>query len=471
MKTLSVSPLTNVVLAHDGRAKTPSSAGERIDDLPVATTGNPFIPGYFADPTHIEYEGVNYLYVTLDPWGDRTLGCWSGLGFRDWRYHTLNWPTKDACTSAKSHANMVWAPAVMRAPDGAFYMYVSVGSEIWVGKAAHPLGPWHNALGERPLIEADYRPGFHMIDAEAFVDDDGAAYLYWGSGWNWTNGRCWAVRLGPDYVSFAGEPIDVTPANYFEAPCMVKKDGRYYLMYSQGKTTEDTYQVHYAVGDSPLGPFHEAANSPILTTDHAAHILSPGHHTVITRDGNHYILYHRHTIPMDSVSTKRQLCLDAMVFRPDGLIETVKPTHEGPFWLRTRRSGGGNLAHPSSGASICASSEQGPRLAASCAVDQDYTTRWSPEPEDETPWIRIDLGCAREIRRIELRFEYPWKKYSFICECSLDGIAWEILADQIRRPLAGSPVVIEAAASARFLRISFRRTADVEPSLIEWVVE
>lgn len=72
----------------------------------------------------------------------------------------------------------------------------------------------------------------------------------------------------------------MTPANYFEGPFMVKEKGRYLLMYSDGNTTKDTYKVRYAVGTSPMGPFTEAANSPVLETDAAKQIISPGHHAV-----------------------------------------------------------------------------------------------------------------------------------------------------------------------------------------------
>lgn len=74
-------------------------------------------------------------------------------------------------------------------------MYVSVGSEVWCGKAAHPLGPWENVLGDKPMISFDTTRYYHVIDAEAFIDDDGKAYLYWGSGWGWTNGHCLGARL------------------------------------------------------------------------------------------------------------------------------------------------------------------------------------------------------------------------------------------------------------------------------------
>jgi hypothetical protein len=60
------------------------------------------------------------------------------------------------------------------------------------------------------LIPGNFRPGFHMIDAEAFVDDDGQAYLVWGSGLHWVNGHCFAVELAPDMVHLQG-PCATSP--------------------------------------------------------------------------------------------------------------------------------------------------------------------------------------------------------------------------------------------------------------------
>ncbi len=78
---------------------------------------NPILPGYFADPSLVQYEGKFYLYATVDPWGADFLPCWVSEDFRNWTFHRLNWPTKAACTSALSHKNMVWAPSVIQKGD------------------------------------------------------------------------------------------------------------------------------------------------------------------------------------------------------------------------------------------------------------------------------------------------------------------------------------------------------------------
>jgi len=284
---------------------------------------NPVIPGYYADPSIVTYEGRHFVYATIDPWGGKTLACWESEDFETWTYRKLNWPTKAACTSASSFDSLVWAPSVVQGLDGAFYMYVSVGSEIWVGTATHPAGPWKNALEDRPLIPSTWDPRYHMIDAECFIDHDGQPYLYWGSGLNWVDGHCFVVKLAPDMKSFLGDAVDVTPANYFEAPFMHRRGDRYYLTYSSGRTDQDTYQVHCAIGASPFGPFLEQASSPILQTDTALDIVSPGHHCIFEKEGKDYILYHRRLPWVKDVL--REICLDEIHYSPGGDIQKVTP--------------------------------------------------------------------------------------------------------------------------------------------------
>jgi len=427
---------------------------------------NPILPGYYADPSIVHHEGREYLYATIDPWGGETLGCWESADFKHWTYRELNWPTKTVCRSARSSGAMVWAPSVVRAADGCFYLYVSVGSEVWVGRAEHPLGPWQDLCEGRPLIPFDYKPGYHMIDAEAFVDEDGAAYLYWGSGFEWVNGRCWVAKLKPDMKSFDGEPVEVTPGNYFEAPFLTKHAGRYYLMYSQGVTIQDTYQVHYAIGDSPLGPFVEAPNSPVLVTDRPRDVVSPGHHAVFTRAGRSYILYHRHSVPFDPVFIGRQVCVDELRFTPDGLIAKIEPTHEGPELVRRETDGRIN-----SGARLAASSERDEFTGARHALDGNNTTHWSAASDEGEAWLRMDLGEPRDFARQELRFEYAWRAYAFVLESSLDGEGWSVVEDRAADPAGGSPVVVSRRGRARYLRLRFpANAAGPTAALFDWAV-
>lgn len=440
-------------------------AAAQASDVPWMTphAGNPITPGYFADASIVLAGGESYIFATEDPWGGETLGCWHSADMVRWTLCTLNWPTKQAASTPESNRNLVWAPSVVRARNGKYYMYVSVGSEVWVGVADAPLGPWKNALGDKPLIPATFNRAYNMIDAEVFLDTDGTAYLYWGSGLHWVNGHCFAVRLKPDMISFDGEPRDVTPPHYFEGPFMYKHAGKYYLMYSEGKTTNSSYNVRYSVGDTPFGPFREGVNSPILVSDEARQILGPGHHAVFDRDGKTYILYHRHSLPFDAAEVKRQLCVDELRFDAQGEMEKVYPTNQGPPLLhRVSRIPGAIPVR------VTASSSLDAVHAPDAATDDNYATRWAPARGDVAPWLQVDLLRAHQNLKSELRFEYPERAYSYRLEASLDGRTW--VPVRTGEPRLGSPITIRNLPPSRYLRLTFAST-DKEPiSLLEWTV-
>ncbi|MDO3627818.1 family 43 glycosylhydrolase [Mucilaginibacter sp. BT774] len=286
---------------------------------------NPITEGYFADPTILKDKGKYYIYATIDPWGGNELGVLETKDFKTFVQRHLNWPTKKACTSPTSGDSKVWAPSVRKAPDGKFYMYVAVGSEVWAGVSNSPLGPWKNAKADNtPLVKSHDYPGMHNIDPDCFIDDNGRAYLYWGSGLNWVNGHCMAVKLKKDMVTFDGKAVDITPPHYFEAPHMVKRKGLYYLMYSYGKAIDASYQVRYSVSKTPLGPWIEGPNDPILSTSADSTTYGPGHHTVFKENGQYYILYHR-IYPQKKDYVLRQLCIDSLNFDANNNILKIKP--------------------------------------------------------------------------------------------------------------------------------------------------
>lgn len=286
---------------------------------------NPIMDGYFADPSILKYQGKYYIYATIDPWGGEELAVFESADFKKWEQKHMNWPTKQQCTSPTSGGAKVWAPSVVQENDGKFYMYVSVGSEIWAGVSSHPLGPWKNAKPDNtPLVNKTTRPDVHTIDSDCFIDDDGQAYLYWGSGWKWVNGHCMAAKLKKDMITFDGEPVEITPPHYFEGPHMIKRNNIYYLMYSDGKAIDHTYKVRYSTSSTPMGPWTEGTTSPVLQTTSDSTTYGPGHHTVFREGKQDYILYHR-IHPQKEKYVLRQLCIDSLNFDSSGAIRKIGP--------------------------------------------------------------------------------------------------------------------------------------------------
>ncbi|MEJ7737170.1 MAG: family 43 glycosylhydrolase [Chitinophagaceae bacterium] len=423
--------------------------------------GNPLLPGYYADPTIIEENETFYIFATSDmqSWDDITkLAMWSSGDFVNWKCDYLNWPTKEACKSTTGTASGVWAPSVIKGPNGKFYMYVTVGQEIWVGVADNLQGPWKNALpGNQPLIRHKEYFFVETIDAECFVDDDGQAYLYWGScnsGYD-IEGRCMGVKLNADMISFSGQPKDVTPPYYFEAPYMFKKNGTYYFSYSWGKTWDQTYQVRYATGPTPFGPWTEGMMRPILGTDEKDDkIKSTGHHSILKFKDKYYIIYHRfNTLDRYPIAQKlRQIAADELMFNPDGSIKRVVTTNRGLGALKDADKKN-NLAF---NCTVSSSSVLDSVVTtAKNAVDENNGTPWIGGSYAQE-WLMLDLGALKTINEIHIFPEFPIKSYQYKIEVSDDNNTWRIADDQSENKKFGSPLITKSKITVQYIRITMR---------------
>lgn len=431
-------------------------------------TGNPIFPGYYADPTIVTYEGKYWVFVTIDPWGDKEIALWETNDFVNWKFHALNWPTKEQCQTSASTRNMVWAPSVIRALNGKFYMYISVGSEVYVGVADKPVGPWKNALPDnQPLVRNQKDIDVHTIDAEPFIDTDGQAYLYWGSGWNWKNGHCLVSKLNNDMVSFEGDFKDITPPGYFEAPYMLKYKDKYHLMYSEGKCIDTSYKVRYSTFDTPMGNYEEGSGKKILFSNPEEKIIGPGHHTILNINDDYYILYHRVTNLVPK-SLHRQICIDKLEFDENGYPKVVQARNKGvPLFLPVTFDKSKNLAL---NANIQASSTFAEKFAATNVIDRNYSTQWIAAKEDTNAWLLIDLGKVKPISECQLEFEFAHKIYLYTIEYSKDNINWDLFADRKNNTERACPIIDKNKVKARYIRINFGAQSVNSPRPALWEV-
>lgn len=278
------------------------------------------LPGLYADPQIAVFGDTYYIYPTTDGFTG-----WSGSQFKAFSSKDLvNWKDEgvilDLATDDVTWAdNRAWAPTITE-KDGTYYYYFSADANVGVATSASPTGPFKDALG-KPLVPSGKYPG-QAIDPFVFKDDDGQYYFYWG------NGSLFGAKLNDDMVSFAQNPVNMTPANFREAPVVFKRNGVYYLMWSEDDTGSENYQVAYATGSSPMGPWTK--KGVILSKDLSLGIKGPGHHSIlnIPNTDEYYIVYARHAIP-DGNGFNREVVIDKMEFNPDGSIKQVKPTLKG----------------------------------------------------------------------------------------------------------------------------------------------
>lgn len=138
-------------------------------------TGNPIIPGYFADPTVKKFGDTYYMYATTDGSGAGfgPAQVWTSKDFVNWTLMPMNWPD----------SHWIWAPDVMKHTDGNYYYFYCQPCMIHCGVSETPRGPWKNILGESEavLVPDRFVTNAITLDGQTFVDDDGSVYLYWGT--------------------------------------------------------------------------------------------------------------------------------------------------------------------------------------------------------------------------------------------------------------------------------------------------
>jgi beta-xylosidase len=292
-------------------------------------SGNPVLGGWYADPEVHFFEDRFWIYPTTSaPYEEQTyFEAFSSADLTDWRPEGR---VLDLGTVPWSTNRCAWAPTCAER-HGTYYFYFSAGdgAGLGVATAKSPAGPFADAIG-RPIV-SEYHHGAQPIDAHAFLDTDGSAYLYWG-GWK----HCVAARLSDDMLSIQGEIVELTPERYVEGPFMLKREGTYYLMWSEGEWGNDSYQIAYARSQYPFGPFIREREvfvpSPQIAT-------SAGHHSALhlPRTDRWIIAYHRRPLT-ETDRHHRVTCLEELHFEQDGSIRPVPLTDTGVESVDLRRS-------------------------------------------------------------------------------------------------------------------------------------
>ncbi|WP_428304050.1 glycoside hydrolase family 43 protein [Lacipirellula sp.] len=293
-------------------------------------SGNPLFDGWYADPEAIIFGDTYWIYPTYSaPYDEQVFfDAFSSKDLVNWQKH----PRILDNGAIKWAKRAMWAPAVVE-KDGKYYFFFGANDiqnndahgGIGVAVADEPAGPFKDHLG-KPLVDK-FHNGAQPIDQFVFKDADGTYYLIYG-GWR----HCNIARLNDDFTGFIpfedGTTFkEITPEGYVEGSFMFIRDGKYYFMWSEGGWTGPDYQVAYAIGDSPFGPFKRI--DTVLKQD-AKIATGAGHHSVIQVPGtdDYYAVYHRR--PLDQTDgNARVTCIDRMEFDEKGFIKPIRITNEG----------------------------------------------------------------------------------------------------------------------------------------------
>ena len=286
---------------------------------------NPIVPGYYADPEARIYQGRFWVYVTrsfTDYQKQRNLDAFSSSDMVTWEKSEGIIDMADFPWAWRA----VWAPTIVE-KDGYYYLMFATNDiqkdgepgGLEIARSTSPGGPFRGYMG-KPLIDRFVNRA-QPIDAHLFKDDDGTVYLYYG-GW----GHCNVARMNQDMTGFLPFPDgeifkEITPGGYVEGPCVLKKDGLYYFMWSLGSWGDGSYRIAYGTSDNALGPFPNkstilASQEPIGT--------GPGHHGYlhVPETDEWFIVYHRRIVGNDDPGS-RFLCIDRLEFRNGEILPVV----------------------------------------------------------------------------------------------------------------------------------------------------
>ena len=287
--------------------------------------GNPLITHmYSADPSARVFGDTLWVYPSHDKDDARSFSMedyhvYSTTDMKTWKDHGVIFNPIKQTTWAKSAA---WAPdCVYR--NGKYYLYYPTDKRhIGVAVSDKPYGPFHDPLG-RPLLSID-SPGVicdrDFIDPCVFIDDDGQAYLFVGQ-----NTVC-CVKLNEDMISYDGKVHIIEGVkDFFEAVWVHKRNGIYYLSYSDGPFHGHEPQIAYCTSRSPLGPY-----------TYQGVILDPvnsgtNHASIVNYKGADYLFYHTADLsisirPKYHCGVRRSICCDTLHYNADGTIRKVQPT-------------------------------------------------------------------------------------------------------------------------------------------------
>lgn len=265
---------------------------------PLTLPGEWYLYG-IGDPYILKYRGTYYLYCSTK---DNNTGvkCWSTKDF-------VTWSNAITC-STDAVTKGAYAPEVFYW-NGTFYMYTSpAGNGHYVLTSSSPTGPFTVATSNFGK----------SIDGSVFVNDDGNWYFYHADG----NGIMGCPMTNPTTV---GSSINLNARmnnNWTEGPCVFKRNGIYYLIYTGNHVISKGYRIDYAksVG-GPVSSFTpQAAQNPILIKTEGSFVgLGHGSAFVGPDLDSYYFTYHN--LAGDyGVGPYRRLNFDRIAWNGDKML-------------------------------------------------------------------------------------------------------------------------------------------------------
>lgn len=429
-----------------------------------------------ADPVLEYFKGKYYLFAS------KSGGYWSSEDLCKWTYIP--------CKSLKTIEH--YAPTILVYNDSLYFMS---STDPTVFRTANPDEDNWEAIDTHFKNETEQA----FTDPAFFKDDNGKVYLYWGCS---DKDPIIGVEVDPqDGFRAIGSPKTLILHNidkygwevpgdhneeqrigWNEGPCMIKRNGKYYLHYAAPGTQYRIYGDGVYVSENPLGPFVYQESNP-FSFKPGGFIGGAGHgHTFLDKYGNYW-----HVATM-KISVRhmfeRRLGLFPVYFDDNQDIHTQTTWTDYPFIVPDKKvdfskeDGSLHWNMLSYGKAITASSMLS-GYEADRANDEQIETWWSATTGKSGEWLQLDLGEKMSIYALQVNFadqdfmikaSNSFVNYQYVIECSDDGKKWTTLVDQTtnNEDLPHDLLVLPSSVKSRYVRIVNKKDMDGKFSISDF---
>ena len=418
-----------------------------------------------ADPAVVEFRGEYYMFVT------RSHGYWHSRDLLTWNFVKpgRNWYPQ-GCN----------APAAHNYKDSLLYVCGDPSGSMSVLYTDDPKsGDWEAT----PAILHD------LQDPDLFIDDDGRAYMFWGSS-NVFPIRGMELNRADRFLK-VGETVELFNTDmphhgwerfgdnhtntsidgYIEGPWLTKHNGRYYMQYAAPGTEFNVYGDGVYVGDSPLGPYTYQAHNPVCYKP-GGYMNGAGHGSTVIGPGQQYWHFGSMAFPLNQ-NWERRLCMYPTDFDADGIMYCDTRFGDYPHYAPDVAGRHGdfrgwmllsyNRPTTASGAQLDLHTESGHSGPASCLTDEDCHTFWVAPANDTEQWVSIDLGEKSTVYALQINYNdyqsmmfgrYEGLYHRYVIEVSDNGTDWRIVVDKSRsfRDTPNDYVELDTPCVTRFVR-------------------
>ena len=385
-----------------------------------------------ADPAVVKFRNEYFMFVT------RSLGYWHSTDLLNWTF--IN-PEKWYFQGSN-------APAAHNYKDSVLYVAGDPSGSMSVLYTDNPKkGDWKAV----PSILND------LQDPDLFIDDDGKAYMFWGSSnvfpikakildknHRFSASDSTYQLFGLDmkkhgWERFGENNSDTVLGGYMEGAWLTKHKNKYYMQYAAPGTEFNVYAYGVYISDSALGPYHYAPNNPVFYKA-GGFSNGAGHGSTVVGPAKQYWHFASAAVNVN-VGWERRICMYPAWFDKDGLMYSNTSFGDYPHFAPAIAGKMGEFTGwmlLSYKKPVKASSSLDKFLPENL-TDENVKTFWVAQKNDDKQWLEIDLQQSGKVYAVQINYHdyksdlygrVPNLYHRYMIEGSEDGKNWTTLIDK-----------------------------------------